>query len=181
MEKLKLVFFIESPKPYGGAHSLYLDLASYISDHYSNYECYYINHYYPVVERDYANSKLNICDVTKCDYYQFENAIFFVSINYLPYLLTKITFLKNAKICVYFFHPEVFTWYSDQFLSEKPYLYDILELLHQKEGYCFMDKSNFLAVSKLTPNLCFSEKYVPVVIHNKQISLYKKTGIIQIN
>mgnify|MGYP000933840253 CR=1 FL=1 len=159
----KVVFFIQSPKPYGGAHTLYLDLAAYIADNFEEYQTYYINYYYPEVERDYINSKLKICNVQTVDYNRFEDATFFVSLNYLGYLLAKIKHLKNAKICVYFFHPDIFTWYSDQFfkLGKKPI--DILSVIAKNDAYAFMDKSNYLSIArKISEPL--EKTYVPVTM-----------------
>jgi|BioPla2DNA2_1021312.scaffolds.fasta_scaffold02521_8 hypothetical protein len=161
----KIVFFIQSPKPYGGAHTLYLDLASYIADNMEGCQAYYINYYYPEVERDYNESKLEICNVETVDYNRFEGATFFVSINYLGYLLSKIKHLKKAKICIYFFHPNVFFWYSNQFFrwAKKPT--DILSLIAKENAYAFMDKSNYLAISRKVSE-AFNETYVPVTMRN---------------
>jgi len=175
--KQKIVFFTQSHKPYGGAPRLYLDLGSYIADnHTAEYDVFYLNYHNPIVEEDYKKSKLNICDVDKVDYSKFEDATFFVAINYVYFLLSKIGHLKKAKICVYFYHPQVFRWYALQLFMKEDNKKDILKLLAET-SCCFMDKSNYLAIDRIS-NLGFRENYVPVTLREDPPQLEKVPQIV---
>ena len=110
----KIVFFVQTRKAIGGSQIQFLDFAAYITKHFG-YETYYINHPHPLVEEQYKDSGIIFLDVDNCDYSQFEDAVFFTPINYLFYLLVKIEKLRNAKIYLYIYHPEVLTWLLVQF------------------------------------------------------------------
>lgn len=164
----KIVFFLQTMKPIGGSQILFLDLAAYISQHYSDYETYYINYRHPIVEEMYKDFGIHFLDVEECDYSQFEDATFFIAVNYVLYLSAKIKDLKNAKICTYFYHPHVYDWLKNQMLFCDQKKQDILKLLAKTDSYCFMDDSNYLPVCKLC-SYTFNKYYLPVTLHNHDI------------
>lgn len=161
----KIVFFVQTRKPIGGSQILFLDFASYLSSNYPDYKIYYINFSNPVVEKLYGSSKINFCDIDSCDYSVFDDAIFFTPVNYIFYLMAKIKRVKNAKICLYFYHPQIFDWLNMQISNPSPNFTPFLTLLKEKKACCFMDSSNLIATNRLN-NLSFSERYVPVSLHS---------------
>ncbi|MCH5324690.1 MAG: hypothetical protein J1E39_05690 [Eubacterium sp.] len=164
----KIVFFLQTKKPIGGSQILFLDLAAYIAQHYSDYETYYINYQNDIVEEMYKDTGIHFLDVEECDYSQFEDATFFIAVNYALYLSAKIKDLKNATICAYFYHPHVFSWLQNQIYYRKQNNLDLLELLSKTDAYCFMDDSNYLPICKLC-DLNFNRYYLPVTVHSKDI------------
>lgn len=162
----KIVFFVQTKKPIGGSQVLFLDLASYLADNFSDeYDVYYINHSNPMVNKLYGSSNIHLLDVEKCDYSQFEGAIFFTPVNYILYLLAKIKNVKTAKLCLYFYHPQIMDWLSMQIWRGKVNFDPFLNLLQNTNSYCFMDSSNFVALKNVS-KVDFQERYVPVAIHD---------------
>lgn len=161
----KAVFFLETQWPIGGSQIMYLNLASYLAEK-GICEAYYINCVNDKVEELYASKKLTVLDVNSCDYSQFEDAYFFVSTNYLIYLLARIKKLKKAHILVYFYHPDVSKWLANQYLFNNINLNPLWDLLSQTDSYAFMDESNYISFLKCSANKKFDRKYIPVPISN---------------
>ena len=163
----KIVFFVQTTKPIGGSQVLFLDLASYIAKNYErDYELYYINHANPLINELYGDANIHILDVNSCDYSQFDDAIFFTPFNYIFYLMAKIKHVQNARICLYFYHPQIMDWLKMQIGRKNANLNPLLQLLKQTDSYCFMDSSNYVALEKLT-DVDFAKRYVPVAIHEE--------------
>ncbi|MGN0768032.1 MAG: hypothetical protein ACI4M8_01625 [Christensenellales bacterium] len=162
MAKQKIVFFIQTHKPIGGSQVLFLNLASFISQNYEQYECFYINYKNKEVENIYGNSNMVFCDVNT-DYTRFEDAIFFTPINYIFYLVDKIKELKKARICVYFYHPQIFDWINMQIMEAKVDFDPLLKLLSEHHACSFMDSSNYIAANRLS-KVNFEPIYVPVTL-----------------
>ena len=172
----KIVFFVQTRKAIGGSQIQFLDFAAYITKHFG-YETYYINHPHPLVEEQYKDSGIIFLDVDNCDYSQFEDAVFFTPINYLFYLLVKIEKLRNAKIYLYIYHPEVLTWLLVQFYDwrkDNDQLEKLFRLLLNTKAYCFMDLSNYLSMKRRI-DLPWEERYIPVTIHNEIKDLIDET------
>lgn len=174
----KIVFFLQTEKPIGGSQILFLDLAAYIAQHYDEYEAYYINYQNEIVEEMYHGSGIHFLDVETCDYSQFEDATFFIAVNYILYLSAKIEKLKNAKICTYFYHPHVYSWLQKQVYYRKQNRLDLLNLLCRTDSYCFMDDSNFIAALKLG-NMPFNKYYLPVTLHDRNIQALKSYDFVK--
>lgn len=159
----KIVFFIQTKKPIGGSQIQFLDMATHISKNYSEYDVYYINHPNKTVEEMYGGSGVHFCDVSNCDYSFFKDAVFFTPVNYLFYLMDKIQNLDGPKICLYFYHPQIMEWLNTQFESKTVDYLPLLKLLSKTNGYCFMDKSNYLSIRR-NFSVDFEKRYVPVPI-----------------
>lgn len=171
-QKQKIVFFLQTKKPIGGSQVLFLDLASYISNNFSDkYDVYYINCSNPIVNELYGSSNINFCDIN-CDYSQFENAVFFTPFNYVFYIMSHLRQIKSAKICFYFYHPQIFDWLGMQILSAKPNFEPFLQLLQRTHGCCFMDSSNLISANRLCETK-FEPDYVPVTLHSTN-GVFKK-------
>ncbi len=168
--KKKIVFFVQTKKPIGGSQILFLDMAAYVAEHY-DCETYYINYRHPIVEERYMDSKIKFLDVDECDYSQLEDAIFFTPINYIFYLLAKISKYPKTKICTYFYHPHVFSWLQNQLFNRKKPMKDLLDVLVATNSCCFMDKSNYVAAQKLKKGISFKEQYFPVSLHDETFSV----------
>lgn len=165
MNMKKIVFFVQTKKAIGGSQIQFLDFASYIARN-TEYEAYYINHPHPVVEETYVGTGIHFEDVDNCDYSQFEDALFFTPINYLFYLLAKIRHLKNAKICLYVYHPDVLDWLNAQVPAKDRDMESLCQLFLETNSYCFMDLSNYLS-TKRRVDLPWQERYVPVTVHTE--------------
>jgi len=159
----KIVFFVQTKKPIGGSQIQFLNFAAFIAQHYK-YDVYYINHRNPQVEQTYRGFNIHFVDVDKCDYSQFEDALFFTPVNYIYYLLVKVQNLQNAKILLYFYHPNVLDWLNVQvLLKNRPYQDELLSLIEKTNAYCFMDSSNYFAMKRRT-DIPLKPVYLPVTL-----------------
>ena len=166
----KIVFYNKNFITVGGVFYQFLDLAAYIAKH-TEYEAYYVNYTHPIIEEKYAGSGIIFIDINRCDFSQFEDAIFITPINYVFYMLEDIRSLKNARICVYFYHPDVISWFEDQFyLSRRAEnkLNPLYNMLIDTKGYFMMDLSNLQSAIRRT-NLPWEDIYVPVSLHPEGI------------
>lgn len=175
MDKKKIAFFIQTHKPIGGSQVLFLNLATYISKNYKEYQCYYINYKNKTVEEIYGGADIIFYDINECDYKELEDAIFFAPFNYVFYLLSKIRKLKKARVCLYFYHPEIMDWLSMQILERKVNFEGLMKAISKNNGYCFMDSSNYFSIERLY-DYKFEKKYVPVTLSDNLDSYKKISG-----
>ncbi|MBQ4313550.1 MAG: hypothetical protein IJC18_04995, partial [Clostridia bacterium] len=167
----KIVFFSAIKVPYGGGRSLFLDYGAYLADHYG-YDTYYVTYQCGVMEESYNNSSLHLSDLDATDYSKFAGAVFFTAVNHLFFLLEKIKDVPDAKICLYFGHPQIFNWFSAQLhytQATEENKSKILGLFWEKNAACFQDASNLLAANRLS-EYKFEPSYVPTVLH-EQLSM----------
>lgn len=168
----KIVLYTAIKVPFGGGRTVYLDFAKYLSET-LGYETYYIAPVCGTIESAYAaekTEKLHIMNEDSVDFQSFEGAVFFVSINHLSFLLTKIKALKNVRILQYFGHPQILQWYRNQFFAvrfeEKPFL----NMLWETNSACFQDASNLAPINRLSDRN-FLPEYVSTIVHQPQIDV----------
>lgn len=165
--KEKIIFFLQSKFPVGGSIYQFLSFAAYLAQT-GRYDVFYVNTRFGKVEERYQNSGIGFYDPTEIDASFFENALIFTPYNYLFYLLAKLNSSSNAKICLYFYHPNALKFLSSQIL---PFLRDdvsLVQMLKKNEAYCFMDRSNYLSVFRQT-KINLERRYVPITLHFKPI------------
>lgn len=95
----KIVYFIETPSQISGVQAIIPDILSNIPDD-SDVQAYYVN-IASGCQYEKNNTSLKFIELSECDFSQFEDATFVVPANYLFYLLSYISELKNAKICLF--------------------------------------------------------------------------------
>lgn len=146
----KIVFFhATKDKQFGGFEGQCLLYGSYIAE---NYDCdvFYVNYPHHKENEPYLNTKLNIIDITQCDFSQFEGATFVVAPNYLGFLLVYTKQLSDCKILVWFTHPANLDWLKGQFFKLDAKVDEICEVLEATNGACFMDSVNRLSASQIS-------------------------------
>lgn len=163
MDRKKIAFYIQTHKPIGGSQVLFLNLATYISKNFKEFQCYYINYRNKIIEDIYGDSDIIFKDAADNDYNELEDAVFFAPFNYVFYLINKIKKLKRAKMCLYFYHPEIMDWLNMQIIERKVKFETLMRTVSLHNGYCFMDSSNFFAIERLY-KFNFDHVYVPVTV-----------------
>ncbi len=168
----KIVLYTAIKVPFGGGRTVYLDYAKYLACE-LGYETYYIAPVCGAIESAYALEKpetLHIMNEDSVDFKSLEGAVFFTAINHLSFLLSKIEALKNARILLYFGHPQILQWYKNQFFAarfeEKPFL----NMLWETNSACFQDASNLVPINRLFER-DFLPEYVSTIVHQPQIDV----------
>lgn len=182
----KVVFYSAIKVSFGGGRTLFLDLAKYLSDE-MGYDTYYIVPVSGTIEHSYmqqGGKNLHIMNESEMDFKTLEGAVFFTAVNHLSYLLSRIEMLKQARILLYFGHPDILTWYRNQFpvtgFDDKAFL----DLLWKTNSASFQDQSNLIVANSLSPH-AFLPDYVPTVVHKSEVDKstihrIRKTGVIRI-
>jgi len=162
----KLVFFYEKYEAVSGALIFYMRIAQFIA-HNSDYEVFYVNYKNKVLEEMYSDSKLQFCDLTKCDFSEFENADFIVPINYLFFLLERTKDIQTGKILLFDWHPELVKHLSFHFGDWNRDMKSLLSLFREKQAAAFMDSSCLLSANRWMQEP-FPENYVPVFLSEEE-------------
>lgn len=169
-EKKKIVFFYTKNEVVSGAFLMFLELAKYLAKD-KIYEVYYIHYIHPELISQYKECKVNFKDYRLFDDYEMLNdATFIVPVNYLILLLQKISKLKESKILLIAWHPDIFSYFFNQFISYNYLKKEILQLFACRHALAFMDEANRFEANE-TSDIVFDPMYVPVPYMNTEASV----------
>ncbi|OQC12252.1 MAG: hypothetical protein BWX72_02008 [Firmicutes bacterium ADurb.Bin080] len=158
-----IVFYFRKKVSAQGDFSLYYKIAYYISEKY-DIPVFCVNNSYPELQKQYFNSRITFCDITKDNVKQFEGMTFVVAFNQLFCLLEEIFLLKKARILPLFLHPYIIEWWESQF-EKKLYNFDrIVKMLKKNNSFAFQDEANYFAFERHT-SIKLYPRYFPVVIN----------------
>lgn len=161
------MFYIETEWPVGGSQIMFIELGSYIAEHNSEYDVYYVNHKHPDLEKLYASPKLKIVDVETCNPKDFEGSLFITPYNYTFELMVRFGEVEDIRVLLFYYHQEIMTWLDNQMSSPVIDMHPYLELINEKDAYCFMDGSCFISIYNRLKDIPFSRRYLPVPIKVK--------------
>ncbi len=133
---MKIVYFIETTSQISKVQTIIPDILEKIPED-SDIEAYYVN-FASGSGYEKNNTPLNFIDIDKCNFSQFENAVFIVPANYLMFLLSRIENLENTRICLYLYDSMC---YKRMLLRlDKPNAKAVSQLLEDSNGLCFINK-----------------------------------------
>ncbi len=163
-KKQKIVFFTAVKARFCGGRKLFLDYGMHLADT-LGYDTYYIANSLDKMEQENQNSNLKVLNANEIDFAQFKGAIVFTALNHLFYLLARIQNVPDVKICLYYGHPEIYTWLDNQVpYPQKPGLATLMEKLRKMNALCLQDGSNLLAANKASQQR-FDPCFVPPIFH----------------
>lgn len=171
----KIVFYIETKQNLRGNQTLFFDLATYIADHTEN-EVYYVNNVFDEDYNKHPNSRLKICNLSGCDFSQFDGATFFTPVNYLVYLLIRIKNVKGAKIALYAYDSTALNRLL--FVGKKSMsTASVINLLKETSSCSFVDK-NVYKQTCIQHECSFSPQFLPLHYHEHNMPKYLGRDII---
>jgi len=177
---MKIVFFVNTITALNGEMKKLLKMIRYISD-YFDHETYYINHFHKEDHEHSGNSRLIFCDITDCDYTQFNDAIFITPFNHLFSLLIEINKyqIQNARLVLFIYDPSITSWLFNQVVGEigQNEKDELLKLVSNTNSYCFSNKRAVLSSFSGNTGINFKNAYVPLVPFN-DIPPYRSTGLV---
>lgn len=164
LHREKIVFFYEKDQVIAGSLIFYMMLSKAIAHRFKEYQVYYVNYPNKTLEDMYLDETVTCCDITTCDFSQFENARFVVPLNYLFAFLARSKGIKSGSILLFDWHPELATYLSNQFFWFYNSCENLLAMFDSKKALSFMDKSCAISVYKLLNKTDFIENYIPVFV-----------------
>lgn len=160
----KIVFFVRKNVGAQGDFSLYYRIAACIAKKHE-YDVYCVNNSNAQLQRQYLDSLIQFCDITKENVHQFEGATFVVAFNQLLCLMEEISELKNAKILLLFLHPYTIDWWKIQFVKGLYNFDSVARMLKETKSYGFQDEANLYALERNT-KIKLDHVYFPLVIES---------------
>lgn len=161
----RIVFYVRKNVAAQGDFSLYYRIASCLAEK-QEYDVYCVNNSNSQLQKNYLDSKIQFCDITKENVHLFEGATFVVAFNQLMCLMEEIAPLKNAKIVPLFLHPYTIDWWKIQFVDKLYNFNGIAKLLKKNQAYGFQDEANVFALERHT-KIKLDQKYFPLVVDKK--------------
>lgn len=144
----KLVFYLKNKTHFiAGGVAFMLGLAKHIASNTTEYDVYYVGYINNNIQELYGDSPLRLCDITSCDFAQFEGAEFFLPIAYITYFLDDAKLIKFGKLLTYDWHPQQIKWFANQFYDTSLSPKGVVDLLCKTNSLAYMDLSCLLSVS----------------------------------
>lgn len=173
----KIVFFIDTEMPLSGDQLILLNSASSLANVHE-YEVYYINNIHEDDLRT-ASPYLSILDINKCDYTRLSGAVFFVPINYLFHLLSRIYGqIKECKICLIAYDKTAVKRFFSQNLTNIS-INSFLALLKKTNSLSFNNRLSYYENS-LSYGF-FNQNYCPITLNSTQERKFSKKIISNVD